>query len=644
MIIQCEKCSTRFKVPDGKIPPEGAKVRCSRCGLVFLARLDGASAARPSAPPRSAAPPVTNAAAPPAVPSSAAPLSAPSRPPLSAPSRPPLSAPSRPPLSADPGRTDLDDPFGFGADELSGASGRPGSDPAGEPFAPARAEHRLSTPPGLQRLESPGFGSALDDLLGRGESEPGFGAAASPARGLGSSGGQGALGDSGPGLGLMGHGLDDSAELDLGLGATAAAQAPVRPAPAPAAPSKQASQSPPGFEGGDFTAGSGLEFGGGPDMGSAIDIGLGGAGDTGELELETFAGPTQSEGGSSGGAKPASQGTPPAASPGAARPTLRSSPATGGQGGANRMLDLEDEGPALALQSGPSPGARPGAGPAAAAPRAVEALPRVPRPAAVSPSAPPVSRAPAAERPRPSSPPRSATTNNPLPERLPAQAGAPSEPAPAPPADGTLPQASVSLAPFGASARVGEALAPRLWQRVALSAALLALLCGLFAAFVTWRNGFVLDLRQPEHVLAVALGQAPLEPGRAGDPLALEGLRSSVYRLQSGQELVVLRGRVVNRGAAPLRGVRVPVQLSDPQGTVRAEQVAVAGGLLDPLQVFALQDAGELASATSQQAKAVAPALAPGQRAPFEAYFWPPADLPAAQLQLQALPPSAQQP
>lgn len=38
MIIQCEKCATRFKVADDKVTPPGIKVRCSKCQHVFTAR------------------------------------------------------------------------------------------------------------------------------------------------------------------------------------------------------------------------------------------------------------------------------------------------------------------------------------------------------------------------------------------------------------------------------------------------------------------------------------------------------------------------------------------------------------------------------------------------------------------------------
>ncbi|MCB9653119.1 MAG: zinc-ribbon domain-containing protein [Deltaproteobacteria bacterium] len=36
MIVQCEKCRTKFRIPDEKVTEKGVKVRCSRCAHVFL--------------------------------------------------------------------------------------------------------------------------------------------------------------------------------------------------------------------------------------------------------------------------------------------------------------------------------------------------------------------------------------------------------------------------------------------------------------------------------------------------------------------------------------------------------------------------------------------------------------------------------
>ncbi len=38
MQIACERCSTSYVLDDTLIPPQGAPVQCTRCGLVFTAK------------------------------------------------------------------------------------------------------------------------------------------------------------------------------------------------------------------------------------------------------------------------------------------------------------------------------------------------------------------------------------------------------------------------------------------------------------------------------------------------------------------------------------------------------------------------------------------------------------------------------
>ena len=40
MILQCDQCSTKFRLDDSKLKPGGVKVRCSKCRHVFLAGAD----------------------------------------------------------------------------------------------------------------------------------------------------------------------------------------------------------------------------------------------------------------------------------------------------------------------------------------------------------------------------------------------------------------------------------------------------------------------------------------------------------------------------------------------------------------------------------------------------------------------------
>lgn len=52
MIVQCEKCRTKFRIADERVSPNGVKVRCSRCAHVFVARReDGAPTGNTEIPP-----------------------------------------------------------------------------------------------------------------------------------------------------------------------------------------------------------------------------------------------------------------------------------------------------------------------------------------------------------------------------------------------------------------------------------------------------------------------------------------------------------------------------------------------------------------------------------------------------------------
>jgi predicted Zn finger-like uncharacterized protein len=44
MIVTCASCQTRFRIPDEKVGPKGARVRCSRCQALFLVRRELGSA------------------------------------------------------------------------------------------------------------------------------------------------------------------------------------------------------------------------------------------------------------------------------------------------------------------------------------------------------------------------------------------------------------------------------------------------------------------------------------------------------------------------------------------------------------------------------------------------------------------------
>lgn len=42
MIVECEACSTKYRLEDSRVKPEGVKVRCCRCGHIFTVFPEGA--------------------------------------------------------------------------------------------------------------------------------------------------------------------------------------------------------------------------------------------------------------------------------------------------------------------------------------------------------------------------------------------------------------------------------------------------------------------------------------------------------------------------------------------------------------------------------------------------------------------------
>jgi predicted Zn finger-like uncharacterized protein len=59
MIVKCEQCQTRFKIPDDKVTDKGVKVRCTKCSHTFRVTRDmaqPATAALPAVPALGATP------------------------------------------------------------------------------------------------------------------------------------------------------------------------------------------------------------------------------------------------------------------------------------------------------------------------------------------------------------------------------------------------------------------------------------------------------------------------------------------------------------------------------------------------------------------------------------------------------------
>jgi predicted Zn finger-like uncharacterized protein len=145
MIVICTKCRAKFRVPDEKIGPRGAKVRCSQCHSVFAVQPDAAAARSAQLAP--ALQPVRTQ------PSTAAPAAVP--PPL--PDPPPSGPPPLPVAAAS------DDPFA--------PSAARSADPfADDPFLQAEATASAAVPaaapePPPPALAAPDVGLALEERV-----------------------------------------------------------------------------------------------------------------------------------------------------------------------------------------------------------------------------------------------------------------------------------------------------------------------------------------------------------------------------------------------------------------------------------------------------------------------------------------------
>ena len=150
MIVKCASCQTRFKIGDDKVTEKGVKVRCTKCGTVFVVRKGDEQGTGPAPSSRSKTPPAQDS-----VGSLDDLFSLPSLGTTSAvPPGPSTTAPA-------PG---LDDPFaGF----LAGPAPSPKSDlmPGEFALASAPADHGVSSPSGAS-LAAPAGATPMSDLLG----------------------------------------------------------------------------------------------------------------------------------------------------------------------------------------------------------------------------------------------------------------------------------------------------------------------------------------------------------------------------------------------------------------------------------------------------------------------------------------------
>ncbi len=199
MIITCDNCQTRFKIPDEKVTEKGVKVRCVKCQNTFRVKRPPEAPAQAPAPPAPEADPFALFSAPPGgdpAPSPAAGYEVrrePSRSPFEAPAQPGalgavFVAPTRkmssakiPPPGSAPGRAALEAVLpplnsGTAAGPLD-ALGLNGADPLADvPGPPAASHDPFAAVPGLP----PPIASSMPDPFADAVGAPAAGASSMP--------------------------------------------------------------------------------------------------------------------------------------------------------------------------------------------------------------------------------------------------------------------------------------------------------------------------------------------------------------------------------------------------------------------------------------------------------------------------------
>jgi hypothetical protein len=165
--------------------------------------------------------------------------------------------------------------------------------------------------------------------------------------------------------------------------------------------------------------------------------------------------------------------------------------------------------------------------------------------------------------------------------------------------------------------------------------ALVALLAVTLAIWVVWRTDGPLDpsALRPSSILA-ALGRG----GAATGPWSAQEVRSGIYDRERGAPLLFVRGRVVSRAPATVRGVKVAVQVVR-AGQVVAHGEVLAGAVPTPEELWGAGDDAALAAVTAA-ARARAPKqVRPGDSVPFlVAIGDAPPDLEGASLRVDVAP------
>jgi predicted Zn finger-like uncharacterized protein len=180
--------------------------------------------------------------------------------------------------------------------------------------------------------------------------------------------------------------------------------------------------------------------------------------------------------------------------------------------------------------------------------------------------------------------------------------------------------------------RIAPARRSRLRAAVLNTLALAVLLAVTLGILVVWRSEGAIDSLsslRPGAVLA-ALGR-----GGAASPFAAVDVRSGLYEREKGPPVLFVRGKVISRAPAAVRGVKVLVELVRGDG-VLARGEALAGAVPTPEELYQVGDGPALAGLAEAAARRAPAEIRPGDAVPFlVAIADVPADLDGASVRVE---------
>jgi predicted Zn finger-like uncharacterized protein len=179
-------------------------------------------------------------------------------------------------------------------------------------------------------------------------------------------------------------------------------------------------------------------------------------------------------------------------------------------------------------------------------------------------------------------------------------------------------------------ARIPGARGSRLRAAIVNAVALAALLAAAVAILVVWRAEGRLDasLLRPSALVA------GLRRAGAPGPFVTRAVRSGLYEREKGPPVLFVRGDVVSRAPAPVRGVTIRVEVLR-SGQVIASGEARAGAVPTAEELHRAADTTALAAMAAAAAARAPARVAPGDEVPFlVAIADHPADLEGASLRL----------